>query len=162
MARCHHCGSTYFFGGVREGQHRYCSDDCRGRNAFQVRCDRIPESTVRRQVQTEQQGPCRKCGGPGPLDIHISYWVWSAEVVMRWGQESELSCRPCATKRQLVSAGSCLLLGWWCIPRGLLITPLQVYRNLRAMLRGKDMSETSPDLERLVRARLAREQAAAD
>ena len=66
------------------------------------------------------------------LDIRISYWVWSAVVVTRWGYESKFCCRRCATKRQLMSVGSCLLLGWWGFPWGMLITPLQLYRNLRA------------------------------
>ncbi len=162
MARCHHCGSTFFFGAVREGEHRYCSDDCRGQNVFKVRCDQIPESTVLLHVRAAQQGNCPECRGRGPLDIHVTYWVWSALIVTRCGKTPQFSCRPCATKRQLVSLGSCLLFGWWGIPWGLLLTPLQLYRNLRAMLQRRDVSEASPDLERLVRTRLAREQVAAE
>lgn len=66
MARCHHCGSTFFFGAVREGEHRYCSDDRRGQNAFKVRCDQIPESTVLLQVRAAQQGNCPECHGRAP------------------------------------------------------------------------------------------------
>ena len=114
------------------------------------------------QVRAAQQGNCPECHGRGPLDIYFAYWVWSVLIVTRWGKTPRFSCRPCATKRQLASLGSCLLFGWWGIPWGLLLTPLQLYRNVRAMLLRRDLSEASPDLERLVRTHLAREQVAAE
>jgi hypothetical protein len=66
MARCHHCGSTFFFGAVREGEHRYCSDDCRGQNAFKVRCDQIPESTVLYRCERPSKAIARSATAEGP------------------------------------------------------------------------------------------------
>jgi hypothetical protein len=151
-----------FFGTVREGEHRYCSEECRGQNAFKARCDQIPAGTVREHLREAQQGSCPDCRGRGPLDIHVVYWVWSAIIFTRWGKTPRFSCRPCATKRQLVSLGSCFILGWWGVPWGLFLTPLQLYRNLRALLLRRDSPDASPELERVVRIRLAREQAAAE
>ena len=154
--------SILFFGAVREGEHRYCSEDCRAEHAFKVRCDQIPESTVRQRVREAQQGPCPECRGRGPIDIHVSYWVWSVLILTRWGKTPQFACRPCATKKQLLSLGSCLLFGWWGVPWGLFLTPLQAYRNVKALLVGRNTSEASPDLEKVVRIRLAREQAATE
>lgn len=154
--------SRRIFGAVREGEHCYCSDDCLGQNAFKVRCDQLSDSIVRQHVREMQHGTCPECRGPGPLDIHASHWVWSALIFTRWGETPWLSCRPCATKRQWVSLRSCFVLGWWGVPWGLFVTPLQMYRNVRAIRRCRDSSEVSPDLESFVRARLAREQAAAE
>lgn len=162
MARCHHCGSVFFFGAVREGEHRYCSEDCRSQNAFKARCDQIPVAMVREHLRGVQQGSCPECQGRGPLDIHDSYWIWSALLLTRWGKTSRLSCRSCATNRQLMGLGSGLLLGWWGFPFGLLLTPLQTYRSLRALILRREFSEASPELERIVRVRLAREQATAE
>src|SRR5215470_8768738 len=133
MARCHYCRSTFFFGGVREGDHRYCGDKCRQHNAFRARCDQIPAAVVRERLWEMQREGCPRCHRREPLDIHVSYWVWSAIAITRWGKTPQLSCRSCATKRQLMSLGSCLVLGWWGFPWGLLLTPLQIWRNLGAL-----------------------------
>jgi hypothetical protein len=42
-------------------------------------------------------------------------------------------CRPCGVKSQLGNAALSLLTGWWGIPWGLIMTPIQVTRNIVGM-----------------------------
>jgi hypothetical protein len=64
-------------------------------------------------------------------------------------------CRGCATKRQLGDAAFSLLLGWWGVPWGLLITPLQIARNIGGLMSRPDPSMATPQLEKLVKLSLA-------
>ena len=44
----------------------------------------------------------------------------------------------------------CLLLGWWGFPWGLILTPVQVVRNVSGMLSGRESSRPSEDLRRVI------------
>ncbi|MFO0946564.1 MAG: hypothetical protein U1D30_11535 [Planctomycetota bacterium] len=47
------------------------------------------------------------------------------------------------------------LFGWWGFPWGLVFTPLQIYRNVRGILSPPDSRVPSPELEYVVRQKLA-------
>src|SRR6202030_3002117 len=94
----------------------------------------VPESLVQQQVWSVHQGACPKCGGSGPVDVHRSYRIWSAVVLTRWVTNSQVSCRLCARKSQLTALLFSSVLGWWGFPWGLVITPVQVARNVKALM----------------------------
>jgi hypothetical protein len=48
----------------------------------------------------------------------------------------------------------CLLVGWWGFPWGLIITPVQIGRNLAGMMRSPEDKTPPPALERIVRTTL--------
>ena len=77
----------------------------------------------------------------------------------RWSTHPVLGCRSCGIKSQLLGLVFSLVLGWWGFPWGLLMTPVQVLRNLFALLR-PDNGTPSEALDRVVRIRLASELAA--
>ncbi len=72
---------------------------------------------------------CPECGKTAPVGTHRSYWVWSALVLTRWGTTLHTCCANCARKHRHKAIMSCLALGWWGIPFGLFVTPMQIYRN---------------------------------
>jgi hypothetical protein len=49
----------------------------------------------------------------------------------------------------------CLLLGWWCLPLGLILTPVQIIRNLWAIFFGPDPRCPSKALRNRVLATIA-------
>ena len=55
-------------------------------------------------------------------------------------------CRPCAVKIQAGNLVFSSLLGWWGFPHGPPITPVQVVRNLIAIVAPPDPSHPSPKL----------------
>jgi hypothetical protein len=104
---------------------------------------------VHRQIEElHRSSTCPTCGKVGPIDVQHAYWVWSAIVLTRWGSKSKLECLSCARPRRVNAIVSSLLLGWWGIPFGLIITPLQLVRNLAALNRSDAVP--SAEFEELV------------
>ena len=63
----------------------------------------------------------------------------------------------CCVKSQLGDAAFSLVLGWWGIPWGLLMTPVQIIRNFVALVRGSSSDGPSASLERMIGLALAAE-----
>ena len=155
MAKCDYCGSTIIIGGKRDKNGRFCNQKCQARGTLLTISRQIPEANVQEQVWKAHQGACPKCNGSGPVDVHVSHKVWSALVLTSWSSKPELCCRSCGSKSQLGSAAFSLALGWWGFPWGIVLTPVQIGRNLFGILRQPDASKPSPQLEKLVRMNLA-------
>lgn len=154
MAKCDYCGTVILFGGVKDHELRFCNPTCHEYGRYLRDAMSIPKESVDEIVRDVHTKACPKCHGPGPVDVHTSYRVWSAIVVTSWYSEPEICCSSCGIKSKLSNTAFCLLLGWWGIPWGFLITPVQVARNLIGMTSHPDPAKPSPELERLVRLHL--------
>jgi len=161
MAKCDYCGTTILFGGRRQGDLRFCNDRCQKAGVLIAISRQLPESLVQQTIWETHRGVCPKCGGPGPIDVHTSYRVWSALLITSWKSRLHVSCRSCGVKAQLIDAGFSLALGWWGFPWGLVVTPIQIGRNLVGAASGPDPSQPSAKLEKAVRIRLASQAAIA-
>jgi hypothetical protein len=155
MATCDYCGSKFPCPGTTVGLLHYCNEECAARGKFKLGLDGPEEVTE--QVRIVHGGRCPKCGSRGPVDIHMSYKVWSAIFLTVWRTKRELCCRPCGLQSQLESLLSCFLLGWWGIPFGLIVTPIQVLRNVLAMVIGPDPLYPSAALRQRVREAMDRQ-----
>jgi hypothetical protein len=155
MARCGYCDTTIIFGGLRDNDARYCNERCRNAGSLLTASLKVPEDVVRQQVWALHRGPCPKCKGRGPVDVHVSYWVWSAVVLTRWGSRPMVACRSCARKSQLANIGFSVLFGWWGFPWGLCLTPVQIFRNGMGLVAGPDDGQPSQQLGKLVRLGIA-------
>jgi hypothetical protein len=156
MASCDYCGTTILFGGKQVAGLRYCSDRCAASGQALAASHQVADDLVQQQVWRLHQGLCPKCGGSGPVDVHTSYQVWSALLLTRWSSLPQVSCRSCGRNRQLTGILFSLVLGWWGFPWGLIVTPVQIGRNLAAMMKGPAPDKPSPQLEKLVRLNLGR------
>ena len=161
MANCAYCGTSILFGGRRVGESRYCNATCQQRGALMTISQQVPAPVIQQQVWNIHQGRCPRCGGTGPVDVHTSYRVFSMLIITRWMNTPEVSCRKCGVKKQVTSIGFSLLLGWWGIPWGLIMTPVQIARNIGAMSGGPDATKPSERLERLVRVNIGAQAARA-
>jgi hypothetical protein len=155
MATCDYCGTTILFGGKRDANGRFCNQKCQSGGAMLALSKQVPDTMVRDQVWKTHQGICPRCGGSGPVDVHVSHKVWSALLLTKWSSVPQISCRACGRKSQWTGVGFSLLLGWWGFPWGLIMTPIQIGRNLVAMGRSADASSPSPELEKIVRMTMA-------
>ena len=155
MARCGHCGTTIFFGGIRENHRRFCNAKCRQGFYLASVADLVPVETIHKQVAVVHQGPCPKCGGRGPVDMHNNYRVWSVLVLTSWSNKPQLCCRACATRSQAVSALFSALFGWWGFPWGIVLTPIMVSRNIIGICGGPKPRSPSVNLEKFVKFNLA-------
>jgi hypothetical protein len=154
MAQCGYCGTGILFGGVRDGTQRFCNNKCL-QNAYLLRLgQQVPADLLERQVEEVFRGNFPKCRALGPIDVHKAHRVWSAILLTQWSSSGQVSCRSCATKSQLGGLLFCLGLGWWGFPWGLILTPVQIARNIMGMCAGPDAARPSADLRRLVQVNL--------
>lgn len=155
MAGCAACGSTIIFGGSTIANLRFCNEDCAARGQVVIASRSVPESQARLVAAKIHTGTCPKCSGPGPVDVRRAYRVWSALLFTRWTTLTEVSCRRCAIRQQALSTMSSATLGWWGVPWGLVMTPIQVVRNLVALARPHPPHTPSNDLVQHARLMLA-------
>jgi hypothetical protein len=154
MAKCGYCGSTIIMGGVRSGDQRFCNNKCHQSSLVLGVAQQIPPDVIERQVEEIWRGNCPKCRALGPVDVHQFHEVWSIGIMTRWTSTPRVCCRSCATKRQAGALVFSLFCGWWGFPRGLVLTPVQISRNVAGMFGGPDSSKPSAALQRLVRVNL--------
>ena len=152
MAKCGYCGST-IFGGVRDGNQRFCNNKCLQNGYILKVSQNVPPDVIERQVEEIFRGNCSRCRGVGPIDVHEVYEVWSALVLTRWTTTPKVCCRSCATRSQLGGLFFSLFCGWWGFPWGLILTPVQITRNIAGICRGQS-SQPSADLRKLVQVNL--------
>ncbi len=155
MAECAYCGSTILFGGKKEGNLKFCNQSCAENGYVLLVAEQVPDNIVRDHVQQVHSGLCPKCQGSGPIDVHTSHTVWSALLVTSWNSNPQICCRSCGLQHQLRGLGFSLLLGWWGFPWGIIMTPVQIVRNLSGMVSGPDPLQPSEKLHQQVRLALA-------
>ncbi|MCP4377494.1 MAG: hypothetical protein GY794_15125 [bacterium] len=153
---CDFCGQSVRFSTVEDEGQKFCSDDClRNARLMEASVD-IPEQEILKRAAEIQDGPCPACGGGGSrIEWRKSYWVWSALFFTRWGTSAKFCCKKCGIQANLLSIGSCLMLGWWGFPFGLLLTPIQIIANTAAIFRRFDKSKHPEDVMQAARLQLA-------
>lgn len=160
MKECARCGAPMASGGMWDGPLRYCGAECLRLGPAERFI--VPRAHLEGVVWEIHQGPCPHCGGPGPVDLHASWHVWSAVVLTRWMRDARLSCEPCGRAARWRAAGKSFLLGWWGFPVGLVMTPVQIGRNVAGNFTSVDASRPSRALVDFVHARLHRDLVAAE
>jgi len=160
MKKCAYCGARIFLGGVRDGQRLYCNAGCRDSGNVQLILDDVPENLVQDYIAAVHSGRCPKCQGPGPVDVHTSYWACSVIVLTFWGKTPRLCCRSCGVKAKLWRTFLSFLFGWWGVPFGLVLTPIQLLRNFFGLFVAPDPSRPSEKMRQMLRKQLATDLAA--
>ena len=155
MATCANCKTIFFLGGVTDATERFCSDRCQSQGRLLRLSTLIPPSAVQAMTEQVRHGTCPDCGGAGPVEAFVSHRVWSAVFKTQWTTHQHVCCRPCATRKQLTAMGYSALLGWWGIPWGLLITPIQILRNGFELMKRAESPHASAELVRIVRMHMA-------
>ena len=150
MAKCDYCGSTILLGGIRDGGMRFCNQKCHQNRVLMSLAQNVPVDILETKVNEVHQGPCPHCSGSGPVDVHTSYFIWSALILTSWSSRPRISCRSCGVKAKLGNGFASLVLGWWGFPWGIVLTPIQVGRNFVGIFQKPDPSRPSQLLHRLV------------
>jgi hypothetical protein len=139
------------FGGRTDNTGRYCNEKCQHAGNLLAMSRHFSEAQIGRMVMQIHQGKCPKCGGAGPVDVHKAHQVWSAIILTSWSSSPALSCKSCATKRQLGAIAFSGLFGWWGFPWGLGVTPMQIGRNIIDMASGPQPNHPSAMLYKMAR-----------
>ena len=134
MPACDYCGEHYTLGPMKTGSYLFCSSICRDNGRVLEVLDNVPPAQVMEYVSNAQNAPCPTCGRAGPVDVQSSFRVYSLLLYTSWKTVAKVECRSCARKRQLKDLGFSLMTGWWGVPWGVFVTPVQVIRNIVALL----------------------------
>ena len=157
MAKCAYCGATLLFVKTRVGDFQFCNKDHAERGKLAMAAQQVPEELAAALAEQIRAGACPVCNGVGPVDVHASHTVWSAVFMTTWKSTPIVSCRKCGMKSQAIGLTTSLLFGWWGIPWGFLVTPVQVVRNAVALASDPSAQGPSPKLRQTARMRLAAE-----
>ena len=152
---CPTCGTSVLFGGVKDGKRRYCSKKCYETDEINRAAEQIPNEHVEQLANDLHSGTCPKCEKHGPIDIHKSHCVYSVILYTKSETLEHLLCKKCATKQQAIDLIASLLLGWWGIPFGIIITPIQIIKNVISMCQNPGLNGPSDDLKQRARLILA-------
>lgn len=133
MPRCAYCNTSILFRGTRDGRLQYCDELCQQRGAQLSEASEMVGDSFESYLHAVHRGNCPKCGGHGPVNTQLSYVAWSALVITLWRTRVELCCKSCGNRERVFAIFQTLLLGWWGLPWGVLITPVQVCRNIGGM-----------------------------
>jgi hypothetical protein len=159
MATCAHCQAHVGAGdGKWDGPLRFCGSECLNRGAAGAFA--VPSAQLQEAIRKIHQGDCPQCSGPGPVDLHTAYHVWSIILWTQWSRSARLSCDACARSARRKAARRSLALGWWGFPAGIVMTPVQIWRNLAANRKPRHAHRASQDLVDFVHARLTEERVA--
>ena len=149
MANCGNCGKSFFFAGfTSEDGNKYCDERCQLEHELQPYIDRITDAELDEALTLMQFVNCPECDGKGPLEVWHSHSIWSVLVLTRWVNEAHFCCQSCARKHQWKGLAMSTLLGWWGFPWGVIMTPVQIFRGLGALLTGFPEGDATPELIR--------------
>ena len=142
-------------GGPRAADLRFCKHDCLDEGLLLAVARNARDGDVLRSARRLHAGPCPRCAGPGPVDLHVSHRVWPRYLSLATEVRRHVCCRRCGLREQLWDAWFCAAYGWWSLPWGLLYTPVQIARNLLRAARRPAAGGPSAALERHLRLKLA-------
>ena len=154
MTKCAYCGSTIIMGGVTQGQQKFCNATCLNNARINLVANNIAPEVLEQKVEEIWRGKCPKCGGYGPVDVHKAHQVWSILVLTRWSSRQFICCRSCGTKQQIVGLLFSGVAGCWGFPWGLILTPVQITRNVIGICGGPDRSSPSSNLRKAVQLKI--------
>jgi hypothetical protein len=157
LRRCDSCWNVILFDTWHEGSWQFCTPECQANGPVRPLARQLPQSQVQLEAQKLQRGRCAVCQGPGPVDVHRSFWVFSFVVFGHWWTRAKLRCRSCGLKSQAWAVVFDFLFGWWSWI-GIIATPVQLVRNLKAIFMPPDRHRPSARLEEMVRLQLAQQQ----
>ena len=158
MSSCSQCCKSILFGGRKIDSRNYCSATCAQYHPLLQASDRVPEDVLQKHVAQWRKAACPRCKQQdGTLDVYEHHRVHSMILMTQWSTRRSLCCRRCGRREQLLSTLYSATLGWWGFPWGLLVTPVQVTRNIVGLCK-RASEQPSPAFERVVRRQIAQRQ----
>jgi hypothetical protein len=156
MPTCDTCGATILFGGQRDaGGRAYCGQNCYEKRR-RLPADVIPLGFAEEKARLVYEGDCPRCGGRGPVELHAAHVIYSFAVVSHQDEKQIICCQACGTRERLKAILMCGVCGWWSM-HGLIMTPIQIARNLHGLMSNGETSKPSSTLVSKVREELTRQ-----
>ena len=140
---------------VTEDDLRFCNDKCHEKGFLVRVANQVPTELLVETAAEVHRGPCPVCGDAAVVDVHKVHKIWSILILTSWNSEQIVCCRSCGVKKQLGALAGASLVGWWGFPWGLIMTPVQIVRNLKGLISPPSEAQPSDDLIQVSRFILA-------
>lgn len=98
--------AAYFLAVLKDGNRKYCNKRCYEADEISRVAGEIPDEVMDEFSKQIHGGICLKCNGPGPVDIHKSYSVYSVILYTAWRTKEHLLCKKCASRQQIEPTGA--------------------------------------------------------
>lgn len=135
LKKCYTCGAIILFGGISRDGKRYCGKRCAEEAELDRALEMVPVAVAENEAMRIRNDPCPICGREGRrVDLRGSYRATGFLLHTSVTERRIISCTICGLKANLAAIAHSLLLGWWGFPFGIIAVPIQVMRNLLAML----------------------------
>jgi hypothetical protein len=157
MKKCSHCSKRIAFGGESLGTEAYCNKRCLKAGLLAAADFYLTEDIIQSQIDTVHKGPCPKCQGEGPNDLQSHYLIWSIILLTSHKEVSEVCCKSCGIKKKVGGLAFSTLCGWWGFPFGLILTPVQMIRNIGSLFQMPKLNKVSKQLTENIRMHLGAE-----
>jgi hypothetical protein len=151
MGTCDNCQKTILWGGTKVDQFTFCGKSCAIMGQTLIESYNLPDQVVQPELEKMHQSNCPKCSGPGPVDVHYYHSIWSLIYLTQWKTKHKVSCQRCGTKARISATVFSFVFGWWGFPWGIVITPIQIGKNIKGMISPISSTRPSKDFEKLVR-----------
>lgn len=155
MPICDACGTKTLNGAVRDGELWYCSRECYEKRTPRLTLE-IPLAFAEEKARVVCEGDCPVCGGRGPVDLHCAHAIWSFAVFAHHDTKSVVCCQACGNRERVKAILKSSLFGWWGW-HGVIMTPIQIARNLHGLFSNGNTSQPSQALVKQVREDLAKQ-----
>lgn len=155
IGQCDNCGTTIVFNGIKDSSLLFCNDKCKSKSLLLIYAKNIQQKAIDQKAQEIKNCACPKCGDAGQVGLHTSYKVWSMIFITSWRSEPQICCKSCGVKSQIFHIIKSLLFGWWGLPWGIIITPVQVLRNVIGLFQNDNYLHPSDKLKDYIRLVLA-------
>lgn len=154
----HSCNNSARWSPVLDGGQRFCSKTCcRNARLMEISED-IPENEIQRRAAQIASGPCPACQlSGGIVEVRRHHRVWSGVYFTRVQERSQVCCRSCGIKANARSMLFSAAFGWWGLPFGLILTPVQILANCIEMFKVRRYPQPSDELVDVARLELARD-----
>jgi hypothetical protein len=143
VPQCDRCGAAIGRVEKWDGPLRFCSVECLRAGPVGGLAIQVSAVEVEQAAWAIRQAPCPCCHEHRPVDLYESYRIWSVLVFTTWHTRVTTCCSPCAQARRKRDAIFSALFGWWGFPFGIIWTPVQVFRNIRALIRHEESPRPS-------------------
>jgi len=153
--RCVFCNSLINSGVEDENKYKFCDSTCLYNYKVISTSNLISDDIVEENTKQIHQGHCPICKKQrGSIDVHYSHSIYSLLLYSSWNSKTQISCRFCGLKSQIISSITSFLFGWWGFPWGMIYTPIQLIKNLDGIFLPSESTKPSIQLRNQIKLRL--------
>lgn len=154
---CDFCRSQARRSPIFDAGQRFCSQRCLRNARLLEKAVAFSQTEIYSHAHNIKHSACPICSQHNTkVEVRHAYRIWSAGVVSNWSEHTRVCCLACGRRANLKSIGFCLMRGWWGLPWGLLITPMQILANCLEMFKSRTTDMPSEELLQAARLDLAK------